>query len=243
MSVIYEPKGRALEYSELACNLYLGCSHGCTYCFAPGCMKTTHENWHDNPHGRSGVIEAFRREARRMADAGDKRPILFSFLSDPYQPLEGKEHLTRQALEIVGHYGLNSKILTKGLPDYIEPDLELMKQVGTKLGITLSFSDDNSRKEWEPEAASVNERLNLLRKAHDVGISTWVSMEPVIIPDEALEVLMLAMPYVDAWKIGKINHYPEIEKNVDWLAFREKAKDILEKAKANYYLKRSLTDL
>ena len=34
MNVIYEPKGRAREYSELACNLYRGCTHGCRYCYA-----------------------------------------------------------------------------------------------------------------------------------------------------------------------------------------------------------------
>jgi DNA repair photolyase len=33
--VIYEPKGKAGEYAPLALNLYAGCSHGCTYCFAP----------------------------------------------------------------------------------------------------------------------------------------------------------------------------------------------------------------
>ena len=35
MSIIYKPKGKALEYSELAANLYRGCGHACTYCFAP----------------------------------------------------------------------------------------------------------------------------------------------------------------------------------------------------------------
>ena len=34
MSIIYEPKGKAREYSPLAVNLYRGCSHGCLYCYA-----------------------------------------------------------------------------------------------------------------------------------------------------------------------------------------------------------------
>ena len=36
MNAIYEPKGAAREYAELACNLYTGCNHGCLYCYAPG---------------------------------------------------------------------------------------------------------------------------------------------------------------------------------------------------------------
>jgi len=38
MAVIYEPKGMALEYAPLACNLYRGCQHGCRYCYAPNCL-------------------------------------------------------------------------------------------------------------------------------------------------------------------------------------------------------------
>lgn len=29
---IYEPKGKAKEYGDLALNIYTGCSHGCFYC-------------------------------------------------------------------------------------------------------------------------------------------------------------------------------------------------------------------
>lgn len=240
MSVIYAPKGRALEYSELACNLYLGCSHGCKYCFAPACMRTTLEKWRTTMHGRNNIISSFRKEAERLASKGEKRPILFSFLSDPYQPLEAEEHLTRQALEIVARTGLRSKILTKGASSLIRPDLALMKRAGTELGITLSFSEETSRREWEPEAATVSERMELLKDAHEMGIRTWVSMEPVIVPAEALEVIRLMQPYVDLWKIGKLNHFPAIEAQVDWAAFREQAKALLDATGANYYIKQDL---
>ena len=35
MSIIYEPRGKAREYAELAVNLYKGCAHACIYCYAP----------------------------------------------------------------------------------------------------------------------------------------------------------------------------------------------------------------
>lgn len=243
MAVIYEPKGRALEYSELACNLYMGCTHGCRYCFAPSCMRKTPEQWHSEATPRKGVMEAFEREAKKLAEKGETRPILFSFLSDPYQPLERTMKLTHQALEIVSKYRLKSKILTKGHADMVEEDLPLMKQAGTELGITLSFCDDTSRQEWEPAAATVHERIELLKKAHGMGVRTWVSMEPVIVPEEALELLRMLSPFVDHWKIGKLNHFPQVEKCVDWIAFRESAKEILDRLGVDYYFKKSLTEL
>src|SRR4030042_861202 len=112
MNVVYEPKGRAREYSELACNLYLGCTHGCRYCYAPACMRTTSNKWHSIAKPRKNIIELFEKDAHKLR--GDSRRILFCFLSDPYQPLEQKERLTKQALDIVYKYGLKSQILTKG---------------------------------------------------------------------------------------------------------------------------------
>lgn len=45
MNVIYEPKGKAGEYSPLAVNLYRGCDHGCTYCYAPAATRTARETF------------------------------------------------------------------------------------------------------------------------------------------------------------------------------------------------------
>ena len=71
-----------------------------------------------------------------------------------------------------------------------------------------------------------------------MGISTWMSMEPVIIPEVALEILRIAMPYVDSWKVGTINHFPEVETSVDWISFKDRAVAILNEAHANYYIKK-----
>ena len=90
---------------------------------------------------------------------------------------------------------------TEGDGALIKRDLPLMLGSQTLLGITLSFINDASRHEREPMASTVQSRLNILRKAHEMGIYTWVSMEPVIIPDEALEVIRLAYSDVEFWKV------------------------------------------
>lgn len=238
MAVVYEPQGRAREYSELACNLYRGCVHGCKYCFAPACMRTKPAVWHSNAEPRPGVLKQLEKDAEKLQ--GDSRRILLSFTSDPYQPLEREAHLTRQALEIIGKYKLRSQVLTKGRAELIADDLPLMRQIGTELGVTLCFVDDVLRQEWEPEAASVEERLSTLKAAHQAGVFTWVSLEPVIDPIQALAVIRITHPFVRFWKVGKLNHNKAIEAGMDWKQFLIDVENLLIKLNANYYIKDDL---
>ena len=244
MHVVYEPKGRAREYSPLACNLYMGCTHGCKYCYAPACMHKKPEEWHEAARARGDdVLKLFEKDCARLAKEwvdDETRRVLFCFLSDPYQPLENELHLTRQGIAIAARHGIKVDILTKGDAELIEQDLPLMQQSGTHLGITLSFSKDASRQEWEPMASTVQSRLRILRKAHEMGIYTWVSMEPVIIPEEALEVIRKAHDYVDFWKVGKLNHNKAVEQFVDWPKFRDDATALLEHYGCKYYIKEDL---
>ena len=244
MNVIYEPKGRAREYAPLACNLYMGCTHGCKYCYAPACMHKKPEEWHQAARARGeNVLALFERDCVRLAkDRADDetRRVLFCFLSDPYQPLESELHLTRRGISVAARHGIKVDILTKGDGALIEQDLPLMLESQTHLGITLSFINDASRREWEPMASTVQSRLNILRKAHEMGIYTWVSMEPVIIPQEALEVIRQAHDYVDFWKVGKLNHNKEVERSIDWPHFRDNATALLDSFGSRYYIKEDL---
>ena len=215
-----------------------GCTHGCRYCYAPSTMRTTGEKWHEKAEPRKDILRLLEKDVRRLQ--GDKRSILFCFLCDPYQPLERTERLTRQALEIMAQHHLNNQVLTKGCADLILEDLELMKTARTQLGITLCFADDNIRREWEPNASTVDDRLNILKTAHKAGIFTWVSLEPVINPDQALAVIQIAHEYVNFWKVGKLNHMKGYERTVDWGKFLFDAETLLTKLGAKYYIKNDL---
>lgn len=243
MTVIYKPKGRALEYSPLACNLYIGCTHGCRYCYAPACIHKSAENWGDSVYARNGILESFDKDCAYLAKHkmnDDAHRVLFCFLSDPYQPLESSRRITRRALEIAKKWAVKVSVLTKGTYQRVKPDLYLMKDADVELGVTLSFISDKSRKQWEPNAASVSSRLRLLHDAHAMGIKTWVSMEPVIIPAEALRVVELAHEFVDFWKVGKLNHNREVEASIDWPKFRNDVQNLLKRHNCAYYIKEDL---
>lgn len=243
MNVIYRPKGRALEYAPLACNLYMGCAHGCVYCYAPGCVRRTMDSWKNTIEARKNIIDSFTKDVIWLSENhpdNDKRRVLFCFLSDPYQPLEGELHITRECIEIASRYGVKIDVLTKGTYALVSQDFDLMKRAGVHLGVTLGFIDDNKRKQWEPNASSVQDRLKILEDAHDKGIYTWVSLEPVIDPDDALVLIEKVSPFVDFWKIGKLNYNKVVEDQVDWHKFYWDLRKTLKRYNARAYIKKSL---
>ena len=240
--IIYEPTKEALEYSDLACNIYKGCQHGCRYCFSKRRMSEQQKADCDmNPNPKDHFLEKLKYKAAKM-DPNETPEILLSFLGDVYQPGEMELRLTRGALEILTRYSLPFTVLTKG-GTRATRDFDLLVEGGGRFGTSLVWMDQAKASYWEPGAASVADRIDAIIQAHDRGIPTWISLEPVIEPSEALKVIKRLHPIVDHWKVGKINHWPEIEKKHDWVKFREDARELLEGLGTDFYLKKSLTGL
>lgn len=237
MRSTYVPTGKALEYGELACNLYEGCSHGCTYCFNLSMQgKWSHVDF-DKPRPREGIIDALRHSAKNRKKAGDRRPVFLCFTCDPYQPIDTDFQLTRMAIEILHIFDMPVRILTKGglraLRDF---DLLTGKD---EFGVTLTFENQADSDKWEPHAASVKERLESLKIAHDYGIKTWVSMEPVIEPEQTLDLIRATYRYVDHYKVGRWNHDTRANE-IDWPLFARSAVDLLNILGCDYYIKKDL---
>ena len=206
-------------------------------------MHETPDEWHKTAKARLNILARFERDCERLSKErpdDESRRVFFCFACDPYQPTEGKWHFTRQGIEIAAKHGIKVDVLTKGDKNLIVQDFQLMREAKTHFGMTLSFINDESRKEWEPMASSVQDRMETLKKAHDMGIYTWVSMEPVIKPDEALEVIRQAHGYVDFWKVGKLNHNKSIEQSINWTRFREDVVSLLTSFNCKYYIKEDL---
>lgn len=234
--VIYEPRGRAKEYSPLAVNLYRGCPHGCRYCYAPAAQFTTHASWKNDVRPREGILEALRKDAAALA--GDPRTVMLCFLCDPYQPVDDEFKITRQALQILAAKRMRAQVLTKDGPR-AERDFDILAANNFFFGTSLVWHTDKTRQHWEPAAASVKDRIGSIRKAKKKGIFTWVSLEPVVDPDEALAVIRDLHADVDFWKIGKLNHMTP-PRPVDWAEFYNDVTTLLQGYNADYYVKNDL---
>lgn len=235
MPVIYEPKGKAREYSDLACNLYSGCQHECKYCYCPAIRRQSLKEWAGNPYPRTNILKQLENDARKRI--GEKQELLFCFMSDPYQSDEAA-FLTRQALLICEKYQFkNVQILTKAGFRTVK-DFDILERNNWKFGSTIISRSDTIRKEWEPGAPSIESRYEAVKIAHRRGIFTWVSIEPVVDSEEALKVMQDLKGFVSKWKIGKLNHFKEIENKIDWKQFYCDAKEMLQGE--NVYWKKDL---
>lgn len=240
MAVIYEPRGKAREYAPLALNLYRGCVHGCTYCYVPSATYCDRERFSSPAYvqPRPGILAALERDARKLA--GDPREILLSFTSDPYQPLEMREFVTRRALEILMANNLTVTILTKGGVWGLARDLDLLKgNPRNAWSVTLTHDDPVVSRRWEPGASLPQDRIESLRLAHSSGLKTWVSFEPVIDPKAVYRLLEATHEFVDFYKVGKLNYHPRA-KEIDWQRFRGEIEERLIKLGKPFYIKRDL---
>jgi DNA repair photolyase len=108
---IYKPRGAALEYSPLAVNLYTGCPHGCKYCYVPGCLRKTPEEFHGAYTPRKNIVAMIQCDLEEMEKAQDKRTVLLCFTCDPYP---GDDMVTREVLERFREFNQPFQLLTKG---------------------------------------------------------------------------------------------------------------------------------
>jgi len=243
MPIIYKPKGKAGEYASLALNIYKGCTHGCKYCYGPDVMRCGRDKYFQDANPKSYVIEQVEKEASRWGQVDNVPEILISFIGDPYQPEEEKLQLTRRVIEILIANRLPFTILTKG-GRLARRDFDLLEGYpDARFGVSLSVWRRLYADFWEPNAPRPEHRVIALSEAKARGIKTWVSLEPVIDPNEALFIIEAINHLVDHWKVGKLNHMPKVEKDVDWIRFRETAIDLLEGLGADYYIKESLRGL
>ena len=239
MKIIYVPKGKAREYSPLALNIYSGCDHGCYYCYVPRILRKSNANFLEVSQ-RKDLLKNVEKDCQQLED---KDQVLLCFTGDPYCHYNDEVKQTREVLKILLKYQIPVAVLTKGGNRCLQ-DIDIFQQFGNqiKIGATLTMFDEIKSKEIEPNAAVPTDRIETLKILHNKGIKTWVSIEPVIYPEQSLKLIELSLPYVDQFKIGKLNHYKDHENKIDWHKFLKSSVEILRNANKQFYIKQDLAE-
>ena len=226
---IYEPKGAAKEYGDLALNIYTGCPHSCYYCFAPNVLHKEKALFHQNVEPRPGIVEEVKKQLEKEQITG--KLIHLCFTCDPY-PTGYDSSTTREIIQLLKSYGNHVQILTKGDG---RRDFDLLDGEDW-FGVTISCNHPLETAA-EPVAIYTPSRLSEIAQAKERGIKTWVSFEPVICADDVLQIIAEYHWCFDRVKIGKLNYHPS---DIDWRNFGFEVERVCRRYFLDYYIKDSL---
>jgi len=162
---------------DYAFNPYVGCEHGCVYCYATFMKRFTghEEEWGTFVDVRVNAPRILARQLTRTKP-GD---ITLGTVTDAYQPLEKEYGITRTCLEVLLDYDCPICILTKSA--LVLRDLDLLKRLkAVEVAFTITTLDDEVRSVFEPRSSPIQERLEALRVLAEAGISTWAFCGPLL---------------------------------------------------------------
>ena len=190
------------KVSDYTINPYVGCEHGCTYCYARFMKRFTghKEEWGRFVDVKTNAAALLQREIRKKRSGR----VWISGVCDPYQPIEKKYELTRRCLEILSKHGWPVTIQTKS--PLVKRDLELLGTFNDiEVGLTITTADDSIRKIFEPNSPAIDERIETLEKLHSAGLKTYAMIAPLLPKAEGLVTLLSEK--VDDVLIDKMNYH------------------------------------
>ena len=198
-----------VEYGDYTINHVLGCSHGCLFpCYAFNLAKRfgnvkSYQEWLE-PKLVSNSLELLDKEIPKYKKT--IKSVHLCFTTDPF--MNGYQEVSDLSLKIIkrlNEEGIKVTTLTKGMTPFEVANTSKKNE----FGITLVSLDENFRKRFEPNTASYNDRIDSLRKIHEAGFKTWISIEPYptpnIIEQNLLDILN-KVSFVDYIVFGRWNY-------------------------------------
>lgn len=153
-------------------NPYVGCTHGCKYCYASFMKRFT---GHTEPWGTFLDIKHWPT-IKNPKKYKDQRVVIGS-VTDGYLPQEKQIRNTRRILEQLKNSGAEILICTKS--DLVLRDIDLLKEMGK---VTVSWSINTLDEKFQADmdqAASISHRLEAMKQVYEAGIRTVCFISPV----------------------------------------------------------------
>lgn len=159
---------------------YQGCGHGCIYCDGRAERYHVEGDFSRDIVVKENTPDLLARELPRLRERGVIS--IGSGITDCYQPLEEKLHLTRRCAELLGYYRFPALVMTKS--SLIERDMDLWKRLNEEAGflllLTITTLDDDIAAIIEPGAPSSTRRLKTLERFARAGLATGVLAMPLL---------------------------------------------------------------
>ncbi|MDU2241169.1 MAG: radical SAM protein [Paenibacillus sp.] len=174
-------------------NPYAGCAFACSYCYVrqlPVALfrKPEWGSWVDI---KQNAADLLRKELGK-AKAKGPVTIFMSSSTDPYQPAEYKERITRSLLEAMVNDPPDFLLVQTRSP-LVTRDIDLLLQLKDRVRVSLTIETDREeiRRAFTPYAPPIAARLRAGRLLAEAGVPVQATIAPVLpsserFPDQLL---------------------------------------------------------
>lgn len=162
----------SLPVGGYSVNPYVGCTHGCKYCYASFMKRFT---GHTEPWGTFLDIKHWPAIKNPRKYKGQR--VVIGSVTDGYLPQEKEIRNTRRILEQLKNSGAEILICTKS--DLVLRDIDLLKEMGK---VTVSWSINTLDEKFQADmdqAVSISRRLEAMKQVYEAGIRTVCFISPV----------------------------------------------------------------
>ena len=169
-----------------AVNPYVGCTHGCKYCYASFMKRFT---GHTEEWGTFLDVKEWPAIKDSKKYAGQK--VIIGTVTDGYLPQEEIYGRTRKILEELKDSGADILICTKS--DLVLRDLDLLKEINQKNTLTVSWSvntlDEDFCEDMD-DAVSIERRLAAMKQV-TMPVSGRSALYPRYSPESRISKRLL----------------------------------------------------
>ena len=162
----------SLPVGGYSVNPYVGCTHGCKYCYASFMKRFT---GHTESWGTFLDIKHWPAIKNPRKYKGQR--VVIGSVTDGYLPQEKEIRNTRRILEQLKNSGAEILICTKS--DLVLRDIDLLKEMGK---VTVSWSINTLDEKFQADmdqAVSISRRLEAMKQVYEAGIRTVCFISPV----------------------------------------------------------------
>lgn len=173
-----------MDAYDYTLNPYSGCRFGCTYCYAAFFSpdKDKRDSW-----GQWVVVKKDAdKKLRNMRRSLDGKLIYMSSVTDPYQPIERRENLTRKLVEVLAEPRHRPKLVVQTRSPDVTRDIDLFQKIEknggrVQVNMTVTTDDEDIRRTFEPSCPNNTVRLRAIAKVQAAGIQSCITMTPLLL--------------------------------------------------------------
>lgn len=162
---------------DWTCNPYLGCSFGCTYCYAMFLPQNRRpkEDWGKWFQAKQNAVELAKKQSAKLAE----QALYMSSVTDPYMSPERGLKLTRGILEALLPHQPRLLIQTRG--PLVTRDLDLLKQFqSVRVNVSIPTDCQEIANAFEPKAPPLERRWQALAEVKAAGVPVGICVTPML---------------------------------------------------------------